>query len=147
MLMRRAQWLLCVVVWGMAGCSVPDASRAAVTRTMTVCQLYASRQSPPAGEIRLKASAYMGPRHGAIFVDPLCPPGTAIGFRFADQLPPTSKAAQFDRALTGDVMDLSLRAFDVEVVGTYTAASEANPRGLFYVNHVDWFRKQPPSQR
>ncbi|MEY2153018.1 hypothetical protein AB7849_19090 [Rhodanobacter sp. 115] len=110
---------------------------------MTVCQLYASRQSPPMGEIRLKARALMGPRHGAAFVDPHCPPGTAIGFRFADHLPPTSKAAQFDRALTGDVMDVSLRVFDAEVIGTYTAASEANPRGLFYVDHVDWFRKKP----
>jgi hypothetical protein len=113
---------------------------------MTVCELYASRQSPPVGEIRLKARALMGPRDEAVFVDPHCPPRTAIAFRFADHLPPTSKAAQFDRALTGDVMDLSLRVFDAEVIGTYKAASETSPRGLFYVDHVDWFRKQPPSQ-
>ena len=110
---------------------------------MTVCQLYAQRQTPPAGEVRVKARALMGPRHGAAFVDPSCPPGTAITFRFADRLPPNSKAAQFDRALTGDVTDLSLRTFDAEVVGTYTAASEANPRGMFSVDHVDGFRKQP----
>jgi len=143
MLMRRASWLLCFAA---AGCSVPDASRAAEAQTMTVCQLYATRQSPPAGEIRLKASAYMGPRDEAIFVDHHCPPRTAIAFRFADHLPPTSKAAQFDRALTGDVMDVSLRAFDAEVIGTYTAASATSPRGLFYVDHVDWFRKQTPQQ-
>lgn len=111
---------------------------------MTVCQLYAQRQTPPTGEVRLKARAIMGPRHGAAFVDPDCPPGSAITFRFADHLPPNSTAAQFDRALTGDVMDLSLRTFDSQVVGTYTAASEANPRGMFSVDHVDWFRKQPP---
>lgn len=43
-------------------------------------------------------------------------------------------------------MDLSLRAFDAEVIGTYKAASETSPRGLFYIDHVDWFRKQPPSK-
>lgn len=121
-----------------------DASRAEEPQTRTVCQLYSLRQSPPSGEIRLKASAFRDLRHGAIFVDPHCPPGTAIAFRFADHLPLSSKAVQFDHALTGDVMDLSLRRFEAEVIGTYTAASEANPRGLFYVDHVDWFRKQPP---
>lgn len=88
----------------------------------------------------------MGPRDEAVFVAPNCPPRTAIAFRFADHLPPTSKAAQFDRALTGDVMDLSLRVFDAEVIGTYIGASETSPRGLFYVDHVAWFRKQLSSQ-
>lgn len=140
-MLRRG--LLCFALAAVAGCAV-DASRAAEPPTLTVCQLYARRQTPPVGEVRLQARAFKDPRHGAIFVDPHCPPGTAIGFRFADHLPPTSKAAQFDQALTGDVMDLSLRSFEVEVIGTYTAASVANPRGLFYVDHVAWFHKQPP---
>lgn len=138
-----AAFLLAPGVWAQAHITIPVLDDARV-KTMTVCQLYAKRQSPPAGEIRLRARALMGPRDGAVFVDPHCPPRTAIGFRFADHLPPTSKAAQFDRALTGDVMDVSLRVFDAEVIGTYRAASETSPRGLFYVDHVDWFRKQPP---
>lgn len=144
MLMRSTRWLLCFIAGLGAIIVVSGTVRAADAKTMTVCQLYAVRQSPPSGDIRLQASAYSAPRHGAEFVDSHCPHGTAIDFRFADHIPPNSKAAQFDRALTGDVMDLSLRAFDVEVVGTYTAASEANPRGLFYVKRVDWFKKQPP---
>ena len=138
MLMRGSRLLLCFIA-GLSASSIV----AADAKMMTVCQLYAVRQSPPSGEVRLTASAYMAPRHGAEFVDSHCPHGTAIDFRFADHLPPNSKAAEFDRALTGDVMDLSLRAFDAEVIGTYTAASEANPRGLFYVERVDWFKKQP----
>jgi hypothetical protein len=144
MLMRSSRWLLCFMAGLGASSIMPASVSAADAKTMTVCQLYGVRQSPPAGDIRLKASAYAGPRHGAEFVDSHCPHGTAIDFRFADHLPPNSKAAQFDQALTGDVMDLSLRAFDAEVIGTYTAASAANPRGLFYVERVDWFKKQPP---
>lgn len=140
-MLRRG--LLCFVLAAVVGCAL-NASRAAEPSTVTVCQLYAQRQTPPVGEVRLQARALMDPRHGAIFVDPHCPPGTAIPFRFVDHLPPASKAAQFDHALTGDVMDLSLRSFEAEVIGTYTAASEANPRGLFYVDQVVWFRKQPP---
>lgn len=132
--------LTCLVLLLVAGCGV----RAAEPPTMTVCQLYAQRQAPPAGEVRIQARALMGPRHGAIFIDPHCPPGTAIPFRFADHLPPDSQASQFDHALTGDVMDLSLRSFDAAVTGTYTAASETNPRGLFTVVRVAWFRKSPP---
>ncbi|TAL73376.1 MAG: hypothetical protein EPN56_08200 [Rhodanobacter sp.] len=135
--MRR---LACLVLLLAAGCGV----RATELRTVTVCQLYDQRQSPPAGEVRFQARALMGPRHGAIFMDPHCPPGTAIPFRFADHLPPGSQAMKFDHALTGDVMDLSLRSFDAEVAGTYAAASAINPRGLFTVVRVAWFHKSPP---
>lgn len=142
--MRRAPWVICLFMTAMAACSAAEVGGSKRPQSMTVCQLYAGRQSPPMGEIRLKARALMGPRDEAVFVDAACPPRTAIAFRFADHLPLSSKAAQFDRAMTGDVMDGSLRVFDAEVVGTYTAASETSPRGLFYVDHVDWFRKQPP---
>lgn len=111
---------------------------------MTVCALYATRQAPPAGSVQVTARVVMDPRHGAVLVDPHCPPGTAIGMRFTDPLPAHSQAEAFDHALTGNPMDLSLRSFEAEVSGTYTAASEANPRGLFVVDHVAWFRKQPP---
>ncbi|BFI95004.1 MAG: hypothetical protein RSP_05140 [Rhodanobacter sp.] len=135
--------LTCFVLLLVAGCGV----RAAEPPTVTVCQLYDQRQSPPAGEVRFQARALMGPRHGAIFMDPHCPPGTAIPFRFADHLPPDSQAVMFDHALTGDVMDLSLRSFDAEVTGTYAPATTINPRGLFTVDRVVWFRKSPPKAK
>lgn len=133
------RWFTCFLLLAMVGCGV----RASEPLTMTVCQLYAQRQTPPAGEVQFQARALMDPRHGAIFLDPHCPPRTSIPFRFADHLPPDSQAVMFDHALTGDVMDLSLRSFDAEVTGTYAPASDANPRGLFTVIRVAWFRKSP----
>ncbi|KAF1004536.1 MAG: hypothetical protein GAK28_03913 [Luteibacter sp.] len=47
----------------------------------------------------------------------------------------------FDQALTGDVMDRSLRAFDVRVIGHFTGASVANSHGMFHIEDVEWFRR------
>lgn len=144
MLRLLSLWFLCLVAGLVSGCAAADSLRSEATRSMTVCQLYTARRAPPTGEIRVKATAYMGPRHGAILVDAGCPPGATIPFRFADDLPRKSVAAMFDRALTGDVMNLSLRAFNVQAIGRFSASSESNPRGLFYIEKVDWFKPRDP---
>ncbi|MDR3445448.1 MULTISPECIES: hypothetical protein [unclassified Dyella] len=115
------------------------------TREVTICQLFRERASPGAERVRVRATAWMAPRHGAILEDSSCARGEVIGFRFVDHIPPKSKAALLDKALTGDVMDLSLRSFDVDVEGLFTAATEANPKGLFYIDHVNGF--EPHKER
>ena len=98
--MRVPLLLLCIFVGMVTNC-LTLCAHAEATQAMTVCQLYAVRQAPSSRDIRLTAAVYKDPRHDASFVDHHCPPGTAIGLRFADHLPPRSKAAQFDKALTG----------------------------------------------
>lgn len=107
----------------------------------TVCKLYATLSSPPPGRVHIKAIVYKGPRHGAILTDPQCP-GKTIGLRLPDHIVPGSSVAKFNAALTGDVMDLSLRIFEVEVSGVVKAANPSQPDALFMVDHVDHFKKR-----
>lgn len=105
----------------------------------TVCQLYGSESG--AHRVHLSSVAIMDARHGARLIDPGCK-GVSVGFRFADGLAPTLKAHQFDVALSGDPMDLSLRIFTVTLAGTFDPSATGNPHGLLTVDRVDTFAKQ-----
>lgn len=145
MLKRRSLKLLYLPLLLVAACAPANASKTAAVRDMTVCQLYASRQSPPKEKVRIIATAWMDLGHGAMLQDSKCPPGATIDFRFAEHLPAHSTASKFDQALTGDVMNRSLRIFQVQVIGRFSAASQSNTHGMFYIEQVDWFKQQLPS--
>lgn len=130
------------VAVAISGCGMRPAERAPqAVRSMTVCQLYTHRNSPPKEWIRVKATTFTDLRHGSILVDPNCPPGETIAFRFAAKLGPHSAATRFKEALNENPMRLTLRKFKVEVVGRFHQASPANTHGLFYIKKVDWFRR------
>ncbi|BDU20130.1 hypothetical protein [Dyella sp. GSA-30] len=106
----------------------------------TVCELYSHLTSPLPGRVHLKAIVYRGPRHGAVLTDPQCP-GKAIGLRLSDSVSPETSVAKFNTALTGDVMDLSLRVFDVEASGILKASGPSRPEAFLLIDHVERFKK------
>jgi len=108
---------------------------------MSVCALYATLASPPPGRVDVKAVLYAGPRHGTILTDARCP-GKSVGVRFADSKPPGSNLNRLEKALTGDVMDLSLRAFEVQVSGVIRPAGPNVPKALLIIDRVDSFKAQ-----
>ena len=122
-----------------AGACVSTVSTAG-EREVSVCELHATLASPSPGRVRVKAMLYAGPRHGTVLTDARCP-GKSIGVRFADSIPPGSKLSRFEKALTGDVMDLSLRAFEVQVSGAIRPAGPNVPKALLVIDRVDSFRK------
>jgi hypothetical protein len=110
--------------------------------TVTVCQLYATRAAPSAIPVRVQATAWVALRHGGSLLQDSHCPKSAIGFRFADEARDRPKVKQFSDAMTGDVMNLKPRIFDVRLIGVYTGPTAAEPRGLFVVNDVEGFHQR-----
>ena len=109
----------------------------------TVCELYSSDQSITGEKVRIKATAYMIVRHGAMLGDKSCSPGSKIGLRFAEDIKTGSTAYTFRKALIGDVMKIYMRIFDVQAIGTYSSEPRSlqGTKGFFIIEEVDWFRK------
>lgn len=42
-------------------------------------------------------------------------------------------------------MKIGIRKFDVDVAGTYVAATTATPHGLFYIDHVYSYKRHQPT--
>ncbi|WP_157510836.1 hypothetical protein [Frateuria sp. Soil773] len=113
-----------------------------VVAKSTVCQLYANRQASQGEMIRVRATAWVALRHGgALLQDPDCPK-VAIGFGFADDAMTRPKVEKLDRAMTGDVMDLTPRIFEVQVIGVFSAPTDSEPTGSFTVHDVEWFEQR-----
>lgn len=49
---------------------------------------------------------------------------------------------KFSNAMTGDVMNLKPRIFDVQLKGVYSGATTAEPNGLFVVDDVEVFKQR-----
>lgn len=107
----------------------------------TVCELHDALASPPPGRVHVKALLLAAPRHGTILTDERCR-GKGIGVRFVDPIPPGSTLGRLEKTLSGDVMDLSLRAFEVQVSGVMKPAGPGMPESLLVIDRVDSFRKQ-----
>jgi hypothetical protein len=122
-----------------SACGVRAQSPADSASETTVCQLQAG--APAARRVHMTAVAIQDPRHGARLIDPSCK-GVNVGFRFADGLDAASKAKQFDAALSGDPMDLTLRIFTVTLSGLFDPKATGNPHGLLTVDRVQTFAKQ-----
>ena len=110
---------------------------------MTVCEIYASDHTPADTPIRIKATAYMVLKHGAMLGDKSCSSGSKIGLRFAEDIKTGSTADAFRNALIGDVMKIGMRIFDLQAVGTYLSEprSTRGTKGTFIIEKIDWFRK------
>lgn len=108
-------------------------------RIVTACELYQAPSSVQ-GKVRLQATVYKDARHGARITSSGCPKGTFIEMSFAEDDSAEPTARTFHDALWGDVMDISMRAFDFEAEGMFESERPARPSGIFYVKHVDWYR-------
>lgn len=128
---------LCLV----SACS--GAQSVAPAAAQSVCQLYATRSSPNHQPVLVHATAWVALRHGGALLQDASCPKIAIGFRFADEARDRPLVKKFSDAMTGDVMNLKPRLFDVHLKGTYSGATEAEPNGLFVVSDVEGFKQQP----
>lgn len=139
--MLRARAALFGGLWLIAACSASQPVPSVTSQT--VCQLYAARLAPPRQPVRLHATAWVALRHGgALLRDSTCPK-VVIGFRLADDARDRPRIKQFSEAMTGDVMDLKPRLFDVQLIGVYTGPTTAERNGLFLVQDVEHFAQHP----
>lgn len=128
-------------LWLLAACSMSQPISPVTSQT--VCQLYTARLTPPRQPVRVHAAAWVALRHGgALLQDSSCPK-VAIGFRLADEARDRPRVMQFSNAMTGDVMDLKPRLFEVQLIGIYTGPTSAEPNGLFLVQDVEHFTQHP----
>jgi hypothetical protein len=133
-------WLL-VLAWGGLLPNLAFGAKRIIVST-NICQLYLDRQAPQLQTVRIHATAWVALRHGgALLQDSSCPK-VAIGFGFADGATARPKVAKLDHAMTGDVMDLTPRIFDVKMIGVFLRPSVAEPNGSFRVDNVEWFEQR-----
>ena len=128
-------------LWLIAVCSASQPVPSVTSQT--VCQLYTTRSAPPSQPVHLHATAWVALRHGgALLRDSTCPK-VVIGFRLADDARDRPRVKQFSEAMTGDVMDLKPRLFDVQLIGVYTEPTSSERNGLFLVQDVEHFTQHP----
>ncbi|NID14506.1 hypothetical protein [Luteibacter yeojuensis] len=132
-------FMIATLVIGAGACT--SGVSTARERETTVCELHDALASPPSGRVHVKALLFAGPRHGTILTDARCR-GKSVGVRFVDPIPSGSTLERFEKALSGDVMDLSLRAFEVQVSGVVKPAGPGMPESLLVIDRVDSFSKQ-----
>jgi len=135
-----------LVAWIIMG-SFTDAwaSDVPLIQNVTVCELFQHGDEKFDRRLRIEATAWVDFGHGAMLKGASCNKGETIDFRFSDRYPKNARTEAFDKALTGDVMDHSLRVFDVRIVGRFAPASRVNGHGMFEIEDVEWFRKSRPS--
>lgn len=110
--------------------------------TTTVCQLYARRSTPETKPVHIHATAWVALRHGGSLLQDADCPKAAIGFRFVDEARDRPMVKKLSDAMTGDVMNLKPRIFDVRLVGVFSGATTAEPNGLFLVEDVEGFEQR-----
>ena len=64
----------------------PQTSATELIQNTSVCNLHASRHATLSSRVRLEATLYMGPRHGAFLKDKACLKGAYVGMRFANDI-------------------------------------------------------------
>lgn len=136
---RRCLVLLCALTFI---CIPTVASARFAVAVTSVCALYNSRMSPPSGRMRVKATAWIARRKGAMLVDDTCPKGHVVDFRFAEHLSKTAATREFNRAIQNKPTDFSLRIFEVDVIGRVQKATGSNPKGIFYISEVNSFSRK-----
>ncbi len=125
-----------------AACSMNTPAGASDAKSLTVCQL-AATPSSPSQTVQVHATAWVALRHGgSLLQDANCPKVT-YGFRFADDARNRPMVKKLSDAMTGDVMNLKPRVFDVRLVGQLSAPTASDPKGLFVVSDVEAFKQHP----
>lgn len=128
--------------WATLGVLCLAACSSAGATPLTVCQLQTNKPAPST-TVHVHATAWVALRHGGSLLEDAQCPHDSLGFRFADDARDRPMVKKLSDAMTGDVMDLKPRVFDVRLVGQLSAPTASDPKGLFVVSDVEEFKPHP----
>ena len=126
-------------------------SRAEPGKVFSICEL-AGMAGDTNSSVRVRSVYLSDLHHGGVLIDKSCP-GVVMRLDWPSEEPRHRSITNFERALYGDVADLSLRQFEIEFVGSVTwdtspgerrdARGLEKPRGLVRMQRVWTYAKWP----
>jgi hypothetical protein len=120
----------------LAGCAVsarPHSSQP--PRLTSLCELAASGSRSHGKIVRLRAIFITDLMHGSVLKDRSCP---QVTFKISYAVGPASDASinGFDHAVDGNPNDMSLRVFEIDMVGRSSWRRSEKPPGRIYVSSI-----------
>jgi len=118
----------------------------------SICELARMAEEAKSTNVRVRSVYLSDLHHGGVLIDKSCQ-GVVMSLDRPSDEPRHRSIANFERALSGDISDLSLRQFETEFTGTVTwdtstgerrdARGLEKPRGLITMQRVWSYAKWP----